>query len=130
MPGTAERLPYRDLHFDFVLFVTICHLDNVITAFKETHRVLKKGGAIMVAFLDKDQVIAQAYEAKKATSHFYKHATFYTIQRISDLLKKAGFKDFEYTQTLFGNLDDIVELQDPKEGYGEGSFVVIQAIKK
>ncbi len=84
----------------------------------------------MVAFLDKDQVIAQAYEAKKATSHFYKHATFYTVQRISNLLKSTGFKDLEYTQTLFGNLDDIVELQDPQEGYGKGSFVVIKALKK
>lgn len=130
MKGTAERLPYRDLHFDFVLFVTICHLDNVITAFKETCRVLKKGGAIIVGFLDKDQAIPQSYEAKRADSHFYKHATFYSVRRVSDMLKKAGFKDPEYIQTLFGNLNEITELQAPEEGFGKGSFVVVKAIKK
>ena len=130
MKGTAERLPYRDLHFDFVLFVTICHLDNVITALKETHRVLKKGGAVIIGFLDKNQVIAQSYEAKRAESHFYKHATFYTVDKVGKFLNKAGFKDLEYNQTLFGELAEITELQDPEEGYGKGSFVVVKAIKK
>ena len=32
MQGTAEKLPYKDMQFDFVLFVTICHLDRVEVA--------------------------------------------------------------------------------------------------
>lgn len=130
MQGTAERLPYRDLHFDFVLFVTICHLDDVSAAFKETHRVLKKGGSIIVGFLDKNQTIAQAYEAKRAYSRFYKHATFYGVNRVNTLLKEAGFREPEYLQTLFGKQEDITELQPPETGYGKGSFVVVKAVKK
>ncbi|MBT8312027.1 MAG: class I SAM-dependent methyltransferase, partial [Flavobacteriaceae bacterium] len=29
MPGVAEKLPYGDMQFDFVLFVTICFLDQL-----------------------------------------------------------------------------------------------------
>lgn len=129
MKGTAERLPYRDLHFDFVLFVTICHLDDIQAAFKETYRVLKRGGSIIVGFLDKDRAIAQSYEARRARSDFYRHATFYPVSRVEALLTEAGFKQPEYLQTLFGNLEDVTELQAPEEGFGKGSFVVVKATK-
>ena len=46
------------------------------------------------------------------------------------LLKDVGFKNLEYNQTLFGDLDEIKEVQMPKEGFGEGSFVVVKATKK
>lgn len=129
MKGVAEHLPYSALQFDFVLFVTICHLDNVKEAFAEAHRVLKNEGSIIVGFLDKDQSIAKQYEEKRARSTFFKRATFYSVDRVEDLLKEAGFRNFEYNQTLFGKLDQIKKVQDPKPGYGEGSFVVVKADK-
>ena len=36
--GTAENVPYKDLSFDFVLFVTICHLGNFKEALIESDR--------------------------------------------------------------------------------------------
>lgn len=129
MKGVAEHLPYAALQFDFVLFVTICHLDNVKEAFAEAHRVLKNGGSIIVGFLDKDQSIAKQYEEKRGRSTFFKHSTFYSVDRVEKLLKEAGFRNFEYNQTLFGKLEQIKEVQDPKPGFGEGSFVVVKADK-
>jgi SAM-dependent methyltransferase len=129
MKGVAEHLPYAALQFDFVLFVTICHLDNVKEAFAEAHRVLKNGGSIIVGFLDKDQSVAKQYEDKRGRSTFFKHATFYNVGRIENLLKEAGFRNLEYNQTLFGKLEQIKKVQDPKQGYGEGSFVVVKADK-
>jgi hypothetical protein len=79
--------------------------------------------------LDKDQAIAKSYEAKKSNSHFYRDATFYTVDRVSTLLEEANFKQLEFVQTLFGDLDEINTLQSPKEGYGEGAFVVVKATK-
>jgi len=119
----------RPLQFDFVLFVTICHLDNVKEAFAEAHRVLKNGGCIIVGFLDKDQSVAKQYEDKRGRSTFFKHANFYSVDRVDNLLKEAGFRNFEYNQTLFGKLEKIKEVQTPKQGYGEGSFVVVKADK-
>jgi ubiquinone/menaquinone biosynthesis C-methylase UbiE len=130
MKGTAEKLPYKDMQFDFVLFVTICHLDKVKAALKEAYRVLKKEGAVILSFLDKDQSIAKTYEAKRDKSNFYKNATFYSVDRVSKMLESTGFYQLDFNQTLFGELDDIKELQSPKAGFGEGSFVTVKAIKK
>ena len=130
MKGVAEKLPYSDYHFDFILFVTICHLDNLKAALNEAHRVLKPGGSIIIAFLDKAQTIAQQYEAKRHRSTFFKNATYYSVESVKDLLKKTKFKNLEFNQTLFGELNEIKDLQTPKEGYGEGSFVVVKAVKK
>ncbi|WP_281542261.1 class I SAM-dependent methyltransferase [Maribacter aestuarii] len=128
--GTAERLPYGDLHFDFVLFVTICHLENMKNALAEAHRVLKHKGCVIIAFLDKDQSVAKQYIEKRHRSTFFAKANFYTVDRIQRLLKEFGFKDLEFNQTLFGDLDTIKEVQLPKQGFGEGSFVVVKATKK
>ncbi|HEY9221540.1 MAG: class I SAM-dependent methyltransferase [Lutibacter sp.] len=128
--GTAENLPMRDMYFDFVLFVTICHLNSVKQAFKEAYRVLKPKGSIVVGFIDKDQKIGKTYEENRMRSTFFRYANFYSVAQVTKLLKEAGFKDFEYNQTLFGELDEIKEVQIPKQSYGEGSFVVVKAIKK
>lgn len=130
MKGFAEQLPYSDYHFDFILFVTICHLNDLKMALSEAHRVLKRGGSIIIGFLDKEQTIAKHYEEKRHRSTFFKHATFYSVDKVSELLKKAKFKDLEFNQTLFGELNDIEDVQTPKDGYGEGSFVVVKAVKK
>jgi ubiquinone/menaquinone biosynthesis C-methylase UbiE len=130
MNARAEKLPYGDLHFDFVLFVTVCHLDDVAKAFKEAWRVLKKGGALIVGFIEKSSPIGREYEEKRDVSEFFRHATFFTADRMVELLKKTGFKDMEFNQTLFGKLDEIEEVQPPRPGYGEGSFVVVKAIKR
>lgn len=128
--GFAAQLPYGDLQFDFVLFVTVCHLDEMKFALKEANRVLKPKGSILIGFLDKDQSIAKEYIAKRHRSTFFAKANFYTVERMVTLLKEAGFKDLEFNQTLFGNLDEIKKVQLPKIGYGEGSFVVVKASKK
>ncbi len=130
IPGVAEKLPYGDLQFDFVLFVTICHLEDFKDAVEEAYRVLKPKGSIIIGFLDKEQSIAQQYEQKRQRSTFFKHATYYTVDQITKILKDRRFKNLEYNQTLFGDLEEIETVQMPKPGYGEGSFVVIKADKK
>ncbi len=130
MPGVAEKLPYADMQFDFVLYVTICFLDQLKQGLKEAHRVLKKGGSVIIGFLDKDRPIALGYKEKKGRSTFYQKASFYTVQRLQNLLEETGFVNMEYNQTLFGELEEITETQFPKDGYGSGSFVVVKATKK
>ena len=128
--GLAERLPYGDLQFDFVLFVTICHLDSLKNALAEAHRVSKHEGSVLIGFLDKDRSIAKQYIEKRHRSTFFAKANFYTVDRIQTLLKEAGFKNLEFNQTLFGDLEEIEEIQIPKSGFGEGSFVAVRASKK
>lgn len=130
MDARAEHLPYKDLRFDFVMFVTICHLDDAERAFREAHRVLARKGMLIVGFIDKNSTIGMEYEAGKAESTFFKASRFYGVQDVQDLLKKCHFGHLEINQTLFGSMDEIDEVQMPREGHGEGSFVVISAKKK
>jgi len=130
MDARAESLPYSDMHFDFVLLVTVSFLEDLPRVFQEAARVLKPGGSVLVGMIPADSEIGTQYQEKKGQSRFYKHAVFYTVPRVSELMTQAGFKDLEFVQTLSGKLEDIQETEAPREGWGEGSFVVIKAIKK
>ena len=51
--GIAESLPIKSESFDFVLFNTvICFLDSLERAFFESYRILHRGGAILVGFIN------------------------------------------------------------------------------
>ena len=130
LDAEAEHLPYKDLHFDFVLMsFCISYFEGLSAAFSEAKRVLKNGGSLIVGFIDRDSLIGKYYEQRKSGSIFYKQATFYPTENVSTELKKTGFKTLEFSQTLFQELDDITELEVARPGYGEGSFVVIKATK-
>jgi len=130
MQAYAENLPYGSMQFDFVLFVTICFLHNLKAAVQEAHRVLKPRGALIIGFLEKGKPIANFYEHKRPLSTFYKHAHFYTVYQLEKILMNQGFRQLAYNQTLFGELDDIREVQAPEPGNDKGSFVVVKAVKK
>lgn len=128
--GVAEQLPYGDLRFDFVLMAfCISYFDNLHVALKEAHRVLKRNGFLVLGFLDKKSIIGKEYEKRRPDSTFYKSATFYTVDKVLVELNSAGFKHLKFCQTLFHGLNDIKAFEPAKTGYGEGSFVVIQAKK-
>jgi ubiquinone/menaquinone biosynthesis C-methylase UbiE len=119
------------MRFDFaVMLFCISYFNSLSAAFKEAYRVLKSDGSLIVGFIDKESTIGKQYEARKADSLFYKQARFYSVEKVVNELAQAGFRHLEFRQTLFGELDSIQTDQPSKEGYGEGSFVVIQASKK
>lgn len=127
----AERLPYKDLHFDFVLMAScISYMEDLHIAFREANRVLKHGGTLIVGFIAKGSVIGNFYESKRQKSVFYKQANFYSVEKVSSEIKLAGFHQLEFSQTLFSNLDDIKKFEPAEQGYDKGSFIIIRAIKK
>lgn len=128
--GVAESIPFKDCSFDLALMVTtLCFLDDVRKAFIEIYRISKPGGYFINGFVDKNSKIGRIYQKNKQKSVFYRAAIFFNTEEVVELLKKTGFKDFEFRQTIFNNLDKITQVEKIKEGYGEGSFVVIRAKK-
>lgn len=127
--GFAEDLPYGDLQFDVVLMNCLSYLENPEKAFKESYRILKYGGSLLLPFIDKDSLIGKYYETKRDQSLFYKQASFYSVLELEAKLKRAGFKILAFSQTLFNDLDKITQAEPVKPGYGEGSYILIKAIK-
>jgi len=124
----AENLPIENGSFDFALMVTtVCFLTDIPKAFSEVYRILKPQGEIILAIIDKNSTLGRKYEMEKSTNKFYKDANFRTTQEITGLLKQSGFGNFQYWQTLTNT--ELAGVQQPQKGYGQGSFVVIKAIK-
>jgi SAM-dependent methyltransferase len=128
--GIAEALPFGDLQFDFVLMVTaICFVDDLEIAFKEAYRVIRPNGSLIIGFIDRKSLLGKSYLKHKNENVFYRMATFYSVDEVVCYLKRVGFGDFRFSQTIFQPLTGLSDIELTKEGYGEGSFVVVSAIK-
>jgi len=128
--GFAEDLPYESLQFDFVLMnYCISYFESLQKAFKEAFRVLKPGGPLVVGFIEKNSRIGHYYKTAKAQSIYYKQARFFSVQEVEKELLNAGFSNLQFSQTLFNDLDDIKSVEPSIPGYGEGSYILIKAIK-
>ncbi len=128
--GAAEDMPFDDGSFDLVLMVTtLCFLDDVDKAFGEVYRILKPGGYFINGFVDRDSRLGRIYQKIKNKNVFYRLADFYSVEEVKTILKRSGFKDFSYRQTIFKDLGDIKEVEKSINGYGSGSFVVVSARK-
>ncbi|MHA1264091.1 MAG: class I SAM-dependent methyltransferase [Candidatus Helarchaeota archaeon] len=130
LKSIAENLPFRNASFDYLLMVTtICFLDDIDRAFSEAYRVLKPTGSFLVGFIDKNSPLGLRYQQFKHKNLFYRIATFYSVEDVCTHLKKAGFKHFDFTQTLFSNLSEIKEVEPIMKGHGQGAFILIRVGK-
>jgi SAM-dependent methyltransferase len=126
--GTAEALPFSDHVFDYALCVTtICFVDEASALLSEARRVLKRGGQLVIGFIDRTSGLGQHYLAHQAGNVFYREATFYSAAEVERLLHDGGFLAPIWVQTLSRPLEEIREIEPIRPGYGEGAFVVVRA---
>jgi ubiquinone/menaquinone biosynthesis C-methylase UbiE len=126
--GFAENLPFPDESFDFAAFITsICFIKNPEKAIKEAYRILRKEGEIIIAFIDKHSKLGQILDKEKDSSKFYSVASFCSVSEIIKIIENNEFKVSKIIQTLIDI--DVRLVEQPLEGFGKGSFVVIKAKK-
>lgn len=127
--GFAENLPYPDESFDFAAFITsICFIESPDKAINEAYRILKAEGEIIVAFIDKNSRLGHTLIKEKEGSKFYSIASFYSVPKVIAMIEKNGFKISEIVQTL--TVINASKVEQPLNGFGKGSFVVISAEKQ
>lgn len=126
--AVAEDLPIDNQTYDFVIMVTtVCFLSDIQKAFSEVTRILKPQGAFIIGLIDRNSELGKKYEQEKAANKFYKDAHFHSTDELSQLLSESGFGGFSYWQTLIHPSEN--QIEQPQEGYGRGSFVVVKAQK-
>ena len=125
--GFAQSIPLADSTFDYALMVTtICFLENVGKALSEVYRILRPGGIIIIGFIDRCSWLEKKYRRKKKDNVFYRVATFYSVAEVIAELKKVGFTDFVFRQTLFHDTDKLSQIEPVMNGFGKGSFVAVR----
>ena len=126
--GVGEKLPFDDGAFDTVLIVTtVCFVDDLHETFREINRVLSDDGVVVVGYVDADSHLGRRYERHKEENPFYKEATFVTTDELKDVLRRAGFGETEFVQTVFRMPEEMTEPDPVRSGYGDGSFVGMRA---
>jgi hypothetical protein len=68
---------------------------------KETRRILKDCGSVIVGLVDKRSALGRFYESSKEASAFYRPATFYSVDQLRDWLTELSFAEFSAYQTIF-----------------------------
>jgi len=122
--GVGEFLPVGDATFDYIaIIITLCFVKNPQKVLKESRRVLKKKGKIIIGIVDKNSFLGKFYQKKK--SRFYEQANFFSIKEATNLLKATGFSRFSYCQTIFQSPEKMKSINKPQKGFGKGGFVVI-----
>jgi len=91
------KLPFKDNNFDYVLMIaSLHHIDkkNQIKALKESYRVLKNKGKMLISVWNKPS--ENPYTAWKVKDKIYKrYYYFFKEQELKSLILNAGFKILE-----------------------------------
>ena len=132
--GVGESLPFKDESFDALLMVvTICFVKDPEAVIRESIRVLKSRGALVLGFIPKESPWADFYKKKAEAGHpIYKHARFYPFGDVVGMLEEVGFKVDRILTTLMENPQEEVPIsnREVKEGFDpEGGFVCLRGIK-
>ncbi len=143
--GYAENVPIKDHEFETVLMSTVLsYVDDPQKAVDEAYRILKNGGHVVISFLPKEGSYTMMYDlAIMRGKHdpeispdypypikFIKGSNWLSTERVTELMKNAGFKDLKYVQTLTKHPKYTnKEVEEPIDGYEKGDYVVIRGEK-
>lgn len=131
--GEGEEQPFDTESFGTAfLIVTFCFVRSPLDVLKETRRILRTGGKVVLGLVIRESLWGKFYEQKKKEGHrFYKYATFYSYDEVVALLEQAGFLVERVVSTLFQKPGKVEETEIPRNGFSpDAGFVVITAGKK
>ncbi len=147
--GSAEETDFGDDRFDTIIFNgTPGYIHDLQQAFNKTNKALRRNGKVVVIDIPRESSYGLLYSLAKTLGtwdhpmlkgvqppdpypiEFVKMANWRTTGEKVDMLKKAGFEKFAFSQTLTRHpvySENMVE--EPREGYDRGDYVAICAYK-
>jgi SAM-dependent methyltransferase len=130
--GKGEERFFGEGTFGTVfLIVTLCFVDSPVAVLQEAYRVLKPRGKIVLGLVLRDSIWGQFYLTKKQARHrFYRYATFYSYQEVTELLEHTGFAIEKVISTLFQKPNEVVLIEPPRRGFFSDTGFIIVAARK
>jgi ubiquinone/menaquinone biosynthesis C-methylase UbiE len=127
----GELLPIKSEGLDYVLFVfTICFLRDTQASLREAWRVLKFGANLIIGFIPRNSKWGKLYLKKKTDGHrFYKHANFYTLDEVKEILKREGFITIKSSAALLQEAETVRKVEEPSTDVSGHDFICIKAMK-
>jgi SAM-dependent methyltransferase len=100
--GRGEALPFGNGKFEAVLVVAASGFaDDAVSLFREVARVLSLTGHLVLGDIPADSPWGRNLSNKKAAGNpFYRHARFFTIKELQEIVKVAGFQVEKAASTL------------------------------
>lgn len=146
---TAEGADFGVDRYDTILFNgTPGYIQDLQEAFNKSYRALRSKGKIVVIDIPKESSYGLLYSLAKVLGtwehdllkdvqppdpypiEFVQLAHWRTTNEKVDMLKKAGFVDFDFAQTLVTHpVFSDQALYEPVKGYDRGDYVAICACK-
>jgi SAM-dependent methyltransferase len=131
--GKGESLPFADSVFGAVfVVVTLCFVDDPVKVLKESSRVLKDNGAVILGLIMKESPWAGFYREKgEAGNIFYKIAKFYSFEELKTMSEKAGLEIVDVSSTMFqAPTETLLHFKQPKSGYFKDAGFVAVKLRK
>lgn len=131
--ATGESLPYAAATFDGALLTTaLCFLSDPSQALKETFRVLKQSGILVLGIIPADSAWGRLYQKKAANGHaLYACAAFRRVDEVIALAGPAGWAFHEAFSCLLASPEQFTGMGEPQAGVISGAgYVVLVFIKR
>ena len=128
--GEGEELVFRAGSFGAVFLLTTWEfLSDPLKVLRECRRVLKAGGRLVNAYLDRDGKWGASYVERGRQGHpLFSHAHFDRYEDVKRLTEQAGFVVSKTVSTLFQGPSGIIAMEEARPGFVRGaSFVVLVA---
>lgn len=128
--GEGENLPFLDKSFGAVfIIITLCFVDDPLKVLKETSRIMKDDGFLILGLIPKESPWASFYiEKGKEGNVFYKNARFYSLNELKSMLKNVGFQILKVGSTVLQPpTEEPLNFKSSKKGgYKDVGFIAVK----
>ena len=113
--GSITDIPHKDKAFDVVTAIEVMeHIDNPLEAFREIHRVLKKGGTFVMSTPNNNAFFLTFWwfwEKSFGQEWHHTHLTTYKRNEWLGMIRKTGLFRIRKVVDYWGGINTIIQLE-------------------